>query len=140
MYLNDNNLNEMGKSPTMHLGVKINGGSRRRLTNIPPKAITPAINTYKPINTITKTAIPFFPITGLYFVPFLPPTTGNQVKSDSHSSVLSKVHLLAALPTQRQPSNSSSFLSLFWSPVACHPLEATLGQLTHRLVNCKSPP
>lgn len=50
VYLNDRDLNEIGRSPTVHLGDKINVRNGKRLTKVPFKA---TINIYKPINTIS---------------------------------------------------------------------------------------
>lgn len=123
VYLDGSDLNEIGRSPTVHLGDKINAGKRKRLTKTPFKA---TINTYIPINTIS-----LFPHYKVVLLSFLAPNHGKRGQVWLIICFLffyfSPKFILFQLS---KPSGSCSILflfpSLFFWPVACHPLEATL--------------
>lgn len=137
MYLDGSDLNEIGRSPTVHLGDKINAGKRKRLTKTPFKA---TINTYIPINTIS-----LFPHYKVVLLSFLAPNHGKRgqvwlIICYLFFLFFSKVYPLPALQTQRELFNS--FFISFPLLVTCSlsPPGGDFGHLTHSVVNCKSPP
>lgn len=74
-------------------------------------AATASIDTYKPINTSTITAI-YLKLTCRTLFHFQPQSVANEVRPDSHSSLLSKVHRPVPHPLHgRGATVQSSFIS-----------------------------
>lgn len=137
VYLDGSDLNEIGRSPTVHLGDKINAGKRKRLTKTPFKA---TINTYIPINTIS-----LFPHYKVVLLSFLSPQPWKTRSSLTHNLLFiflffSKVYPLPALQTQRELFNSFFISFLLLVTCSLSPPGGDFGHLTHSVVNCKSPP
>lgn len=98
---------------------------------MPSKAITTLINTYKPINTITITAISSFPNYSVVLCSFSASIHGEMRSSLTHILLFFLKFIFFHL---FQPSGNCPILLhfLLWSPwQLVSPLEASLGHLTH---------